>query len=198
MSSAALQLPPDAAQDLPDLYEVVNNQIEDKSLMSTRSEEIGSDLVQLLGGFVRPNRLGKVLCEALFRIDQKKNLQRRPDVAFVSAAKWPPNKPTPDASAWDMVPDLAVEVDSPTNRMRKMMAKVREYFDAGVQRVWIVLPQQQSILVFDSPSQVRIVTQGDMLEDAALFPGFRLPLVDLFGEIQDYESESASATSPSG
>ena len=184
MSSAALKLPSEPT-DLPDLYEVVNNQIEDKALMSIRSEEIATDMSHFLGGFVRPNRLGKVICEGLFRIDQKKNLQRRPDVAFVSAAKWPPNQPTPDVAAWDMVPDLAVEVDSPTNRMRKIMAKVREYFDAGVQRVWVVLPQQQSILIFDSLSQVRILIRDDVVEDSALLPGFRLPLADLFGESVD-------------
>ena len=53
---------------------------------------LGSILVQILGPFVRTNQLGLVVGETLFLIDRQTDLQRRPDVAFVSYLRWPKQK----------------------------------------------------------------------------------------------------------
>ena len=67
-------------------------------------------------------------------------LVRIPDIAFVSWARIPggrmPKEPIPD-----LVPDLAVEVLSPSNTPREMALKRRHYFEAGVRLVWIVDPE---------------------------------------------------------
>src|SRR4051812_9733148 len=70
------------------LFEVVDGRIFEK-IMGSRELEIAAILGYYLDTFVRANKLGRVLPEFLFRIDLKKDLQRRPDVAFVSSAKWP-------------------------------------------------------------------------------------------------------------
>ena len=67
------------------------------------------------GPFARANRLGQVFTEMLFRINFANDLQRRPDVAFVSHARWPFNRRPPRGPVWDMVPDLAIEVISESN-----------------------------------------------------------------------------------
>ena len=55
------------------------------------------------------------MTRSLFRLRSEPNLQRRPDAAFVSFDRWPKAWRIPQANAWDVVPDLAVEVVSPTN-----------------------------------------------------------------------------------
>ena len=70
------------------LYEVVDGKIVEKE-MGARQAEIAGILAQYLGTFARTHRLGRALIEFIFRIDQAKNLQRRPDVAFVAHARWP-------------------------------------------------------------------------------------------------------------
>ena len=72
-------------------YEVVDGQVVDKR-MGTFETGIASLLVEILGPFVRANRLGQCLHEMLFRIDVAEDLQRRPDVAFISNA--PPGRST--------------------------------------------------------------------------------------------------------
>jgi Uma2 family endonuclease len=114
----------------------------------------------------------------LFRID--KDLQRRPDVAFVSAERWPIGRRIPDDAAWDVVPDLAIEVVSPTNTAAEVLARVREYFQAGVRRVWVVYPNERLIYTYQSPTSVRVLQAGDDLDGDPLLPGFRLPLTTLF------------------
>ena len=105
-----------AIATVPDdmLYEVVDGQIKEK-IVGCQESEIATLLVEFLAPFVRMHQLGKIFGETIFLIDQAKDLQRRPDVAFVSHSKWPFNRRAPNVAVWDMVPDLAIEVVSPTN-----------------------------------------------------------------------------------
>ena len=72
-------------------------------------------LVRLMNTSAEVSRLGRVVPEALFLLDPGRNLKRRPDVAFVSYERWPRRSPMPTGDAWEVVPDLAVEVVSPSN-----------------------------------------------------------------------------------
>jgi Uma2 family endonuclease len=166
---------------IPDdvLYEVVDGQIVEKE-MGARDVEIAGILFQNLGVFAHTNRLGRALMEFVFRIDQGRDLQRRPDVAFVSHAKWPVQLRVPDVGVWDMVPDLAVEVVSPSNTADQVQEKTHEYFKAGVGVVWVVYPRQQEIYVYSSLTQIRVLQLGQDLDGGDLVPGFRLPLAALF------------------
>jgi Uma2 family endonuclease len=161
------------------LYEVVDGKIVEKE-MGSREFEIAGILDQYLGMFARTHRLGRALIEFIFRIDQAKNLQRRPDVAFVSHASWPVHRRVPDVAVWDMVPDLAIEVVSPSNTANLVHEKIHEYFEAGVTRVWVVYPGRKEVYVYASPTQIQVLQVGQELDGGDLVPGFRLPLAALF------------------
>lgn len=170
------------------LYEVVDGQIVEKPPMGVYSAWLASLLQSALGPFVFERQLGHVVTEVLFLIDRKRNLQRRPDVAFVSYERWPRGRRVPEGAYWDVVPDLAIEVNSPSNTAREILRKIRQYFLVEVRRVWVVYPDDFVVYVYTSPTQVRILQRGDVLEDEALFPGFRLPLDSLFGVDQAPEA----------
>jgi Uma2 family endonuclease len=161
------------------LYEVVDGKIVEKE-MGAREVEIAGILVQYLGTFARTHRLGRALIEFIFRIDPTKDLQRRPDVAFVSHASWPVHRRVPDVAVWDMVPDLAIEVVSPSNTANHVHEKIHEYFKAGVSRVWVVYPRQKEVYVYASPTEIQVLQLGVELDGGDLVPGFRLPLAALF------------------
>ena len=148
--------------------------------MSARETEIASILVGLLTPYLRTNRLGKVVGEMLFRISPENDLRRRPDVAFVSHARWPFNRRVPDVPVWDMVPDLAIEVVSPSNTAFAVHRKIHDYFKAGVTRVWVVYPEQAEVYIYSTPQQVHVVGVGQELDGGDLLPGFRLPVAVLF------------------
>jgi Uma2 family endonuclease len=162
------------------LYEVVNGQKVELPPMSIYAVSIASLLQECLGPFARAHGLGRVVTEGLFVLDPVKDLRRRPDVAFVSAAKWPVNRPLPETGDWEIVPDLAVEVISPNDVYQDVHAKMREYFRHGVRQVWIVSPVDQEIYVYDSPTSLRVLTAADELDGGALLPGLRLPVGSLF------------------
>jgi Uma2 family endonuclease len=116
----------------------------------------------------------------LFILNVGLGLRRRPDVAFVSYQRWPRNRRVPRAEAWDVVPDLAVEVVSPSNTAEEILAKIREYFQASCLRLWVVYPAEEMVYVYQSPTQLRVLTRNDNLEGEDFLPGFRLPLAELF------------------
>jgi Uma2 family endonuclease len=169
------------APTIPDdmLYEVVDGQVVEKT-MGAFETGIASLLDQILGTFARANRLGRFFGEMLFRIDLSQDLQRRPDVAFVSHARWPYNRRVPDVPVWDMVPDLAIEVISPSNSASAVLRKVHDYFKAGVTRVWVVYPEQAEVYIYSTPQQIQVVGVGQELDGGDLLPGFRLPVAVLF------------------
>jgi Uma2 family endonuclease len=99
----------------------------------------------------------------------------------VAHERWPIERRAPQAAAWEVVPDLAVEIVSPTNKGYDDAIKLEEYFRAGTRLVWVVYPPTSKVYVYGSPTSVRILALGDELDGGAVLPGFRLPLATLFG-----------------
>jgi Uma2 family endonuclease len=179
---ATLQPPAAPARSVKEvpLYEVVNGQKVEMPPTSIYSSRIASKLQTFLEVHAAAHGLGQAFTEALFILDTEQDLRRRPDVAFVSVAKWPLDRPLPLTGDGEMIPDLAVEVVSPNDVFREVLAKMREYFRHGVGEVWIVLPEGAEIYVYTSPTTPRVLTAADELSGDPLLPGLRLPVGSLF------------------
>ncbi len=169
------------------LYEIVNGKRVEKPPMGTFNILVASCLDQILGNFVRTNRLGRVAQEMLFRINPTGTPQRRPDVAFVSYNRWPRDRKVDTSNGWNVAPELAIEVISPSNTAGDILEKIQEYFQFGVLRVWVVYPNVRQVYVYESPSSVRVLGITDELDGGDLIPGFRLSLAELF---EDGEEEA--------
>lgn len=182
---AALQ-PPTPAVGLvreEPLYEIVNGLKVELPPMSIYANRVAGKLHTRLDVHAETHGLGIAVVEALFILDPVKDLRRRPDVAFVSAARWPVDRPLPETGDWQIVPDLAVEVVSPNDVLQDVLAKMREYFRLGVRQVWIVLPADQEIYVYDSPTTPRVLTAADEFDGGTLLPGLRLAVGSLFQQL---------------
>lgn len=83
-------------------------------------------------------------------------------------------------SKWEIAPDLAVEVISPTDIWERVNDKISDYFAAGVQQVWLISLGQRQALIYDAPTRITVLTENDDLTSAALLPGFKCRVGDLF------------------
>lgn len=164
------------------LYEVVDNEIRELPPMGARESGLTSYLHELLAPFTRKKQLGLTYMEMLFLIGGPRNLQRRPDVSYVSYQRWPKGKTVPATNAWKVVPDLAVEIISPSNGANEIIEKLEDYFTCGVRRVWVFYPLVSKVYDYASPTSVRILTRAETLPGGELLPGFELPLTELFEE----------------
>ncbi len=135
-------------------------------------------LAGLLSLFVDPRNLGLVTgADGMYRLSQ--GLVRIPDVAFVSWDRIPdgqfPKKPIPD-----LVPDLAVEVVSRGNTRKEMDEKLTEYFEKGVQLVWLVRPRTRVVDVYTTAEQFARLTASATLDGGDVLAGFSIVVGDLF------------------
>ena len=80
------------------------------------------------------NDRGTVTCnDSGFVTERGPDSVRGPDVAFWSKERV---KDVP-VGYFEMAPDLAVEVLSPSNTTKQILTKLREYFAKGVRMVWV-------------------------------------------------------------
>ena len=76
-------------------------------------------------------------------------------------------------------PDLAVEVPA-GDRAGEVIAKVRDWLDAGAQTVWVVDPDSQTVTVYLGSREAKILGPSDTLAGGDLLPGFRTPVAEFF------------------
>jgi len=168
------------------LYEFVHGQRVEMPPMSVGAVMIASRIGSAINAFAKSNRLGEAFTELLIRLPlaEDGSRERRPDVSFFCYPHLPVNSPQdPDARAWDVIPDLAVEVTSPSDRAEAQREKVLEYFAAGVRSVWVVYPNLRLVDVYDTPATVTVYGPDDTLAGDPVLPGFQLPLADLFAPV---------------
>jgi Uma2 family endonuclease len=161
-------------------YEVVNGDRVEMPPMSAYDVAIASLLVARIGHFVGTHHLGRAVVEMLFALNAERRLQRRPDVAYVSFEKWPQGRAVPRTNAWEVVPDLAVEVVSPTNFAEELLTRLLEFFQAGVRHVWVIYPGPEQVYHYHSPTQIQVLTRSDQINGDPVLPGFRMSVADLF------------------
>lgn len=175
------RLVPPVGED-KDRYEIIDGVEVGMPPMSTDSSAIGAELARMLGNFGIDHDLGKAYPEMLIKLPLNRDRNRRPDVIFVPFSRWARGRAWPSTNAWDVLPDLCVEVMSPHDLADELMDKLTEYFQAGVRQVWVAYPRHGLLYVYDSPTSVRGFTRADELDGGAVLPGFRLKLAELFPE----------------
>jgi Uma2 family endonuclease len=108
---------------------------------------------------------------------------RVPDIGFLTAARWENYlATTPDwgVKPLVLVPDLCVEVISKNDFFGDVQRKAALYLEDGVSEVWVVSPDDQSVLVYTAGSKtIARLTAEDTLS-SPLLPDFALPVVSLF------------------
>jgi Uma2 family endonuclease len=164
------------------LFEVVKGQRVELENMSSYSSQLSNQLYVAILRFLKNPSQGTLLFETLFAIPSKGDpgKQRRPDLAYLGAERWPVEQRAPETDPWPAVPNLAVEVLSPNDRIQEVTDKIHEYFEAGVELVWVVNPRRETVSVYTSPQQVTILGKTDTLTAGEVIPGFALPLGQLF------------------
>jgi Uma2 family endonuclease len=177
-----LEQPPEVTGDPDALFEIVDGERVELPPMGANQCVVGSMLAYLLNAYCVPQGLGRAVGETLFDLGPEFKHKRRPDVAYVSHERWPKGKSVPQANAWTVVPDLVVEVVSPSDTASDLLAKVSEFFQAGSRLFWVIHMNLSQVYVYESPTQVRILNRDETLDGGPALPGFTLPLASLLDD----------------
>jgi Uma2 family endonuclease len=159
------------------LCELVDGVLVEKPMGHLESR-LAAWLIVLLGRYLDENDVGVVSgADGPHRL--KSGVVRLPDVAFTGYDRIPEGV-RPDLPIPDWVPNLAVEIISPANTHAETRRKLQEYFEAGVETVWIVQPSTRSVIVFHALDQSTLISEHEHLDGGAVLPGFRLSVAEWF------------------
>lgn len=171
-----LQLPEDAWR-----YELVDGRL---VRMSPTGREHGLVVMALLGAvyrYVSERHLGEVLpAETGFWISSpgSPDTVLAPDLAFIRTGREPK---VGSAGYPRLAPDLVAEVTSPSQRRAELATKAQRWLNAGVEVVWLVLPEQRVVEVWRHGEDAAVLTVEDELLGDEVLLGFSLPVRRLFG-----------------
>ena len=155
------------------LLELINGEIIEKVPTEEHGIVVGNILAPLRA-FARQHKLGRVTTEARHHRPGDSRNVRLPDVSFRR-----PTSPVVRQGAVAGMPDLAVEIKSPSQSADEMQEKAAYYLANGSYLVWLVYPARHSVEVHHA-GQVETLTEADMLDGGDLLPGFTLPVSEIF------------------
>ena len=143
--------------------------------------KIASEVSRHLGNFVVPRGLGDVTVESGHYPDYDRRTLLLPDVAFTSTERIPP--PDPKSYA-PLMPDLAVEIISPSQTLAQARRKARVYLQHGTAIVWLIdmLESKAEVWTLDSDGRASSewIDSAGALDGGDVLPGFKLPLKRIF------------------
>ena len=80
------------------------------------------------------------------------------------------------------MPDLAVEVISPSDFGEDDQERLVEYFRAGVRQVWLIYPRLRLLYIYDSIKLVRGFLENEVIDCGPILSGLQFTLSELFPE----------------
>jgi Uma2 family endonuclease len=126
----------------------------------------------IMGGFAEANDLGyPVTNDSGIITERDPDTLRGADFAFFSHQRVPKGT-LANKGYLTVVPDLAVEVKSPGDRWKDILAKVAEYLNAGVSVVCVLGPERTTATVYQPDHPEQTFTADDTLTLPDVLPGF--------------------------
>ncbi len=167
-------------------FELING--ERKILSPTMFDhgDVQSSLMTALTMFVTPRNLGKIFLDTPFVLAYERKWvkgSRVPDLMYFEASRLTAYKASdPDYGHKPpvLVPDLIVEIVSPTDRFTDVYAKVAAYLRDGVRLIWIIDLQRKLVIVFQKDKPEISLSGDDKLTGGDVIPGFEVTVRTLF------------------
>jgi len=129
-----------------------------------------------IGNFVDENDLGIVTCnDTGFITERGPDSVRGADVAF-----WVKGRLQEIPVGYiEIAPDMLVEVLSPSNTRKQIMAKLREYFAKGVRLIWVISPEDRTLTVYQKLDEGRLLHESATVTGEDVLPGFECRVSEL-------------------
>lgn len=128
-------------------------------------------IITFINMYLMQNKIGIAAVEARHQIGDDELNSRLPDVSFIKG-----ERPTVKTGSVPQMPDLAVEVKSPTDTYIGLREKASYYLENGCQLVWLIFPEKELVEVYRPGEDVEILKIDDTLDGGDVLPGFRLPI----------------------
>ncbi len=161
-------------------YELINGELVEMSPANLFHSWLAPEIASFIRSYARVQDLGYVFVEGGFSPPDDHTTLLAPDVAYVQKERTP--LPLPQTFAGFM-PDLAVEIMSPSNTIPELRRKAAIYLNNSTRAVWIVNPTERQVEVCrrteDGAIEVEVIGIDGSLSGEDILPGFELALREL-------------------
>jgi Uma2 family endonuclease len=142
-------------------------------------QEIIGNLFGVLHQFVKSHHLGRMILSPMdLKLGPKDVYQ--PDLIFVRQENVPSLQ---RQERLTIVPDLVIEVLSPSTAYEDFTRKKSKYCECGVREYWIIDPLAETIEIMVKESeyyQTEALLRQPAVLESSMFPGFTMDLADVF------------------
>ena len=141
--------------------------------------KLAAKLSFLLGCLVWPRRLGELTTsDSAVGLERDADTVREPDIAYFSAAKSQSGSRVTGYS--EEVPDLVVEVISPSDTQHEVSDKASMWLSYGVRLVWVVQLETGSVDIYRPDNEPTTIGEDDILGELDVLPGFICSVQEIF------------------
>lgn len=82
----------------------------------------------------------------------------------------------------EVPPELCIEVFSPKDNWKDVIAKVDEYLQAGVSEVWVIEPDEGQTYIYRPDAPPRTILRGEAIESGTI-SGLKLLFHDVYRDV---------------
>lgn len=167
-------------------FYLIDGRLYEDEMPGRRHGLIAVEIAFFIRQYTFANPIGEVTGEVGFHPPETRYTAMLPDVAYQSFKKLP--DPPPEGYVPEM-PDLAVEIQSPSDTLSKMRHKAQAYLENGTALVWLVQPKRQGVEVCrlseSGELQSRFIGIGETLSGEDVLPGFELEVSKIFAVLRE-------------
>lgn len=181
LATTATLYTPDDLLALPDYgrFELIDGHLVERK-MGAKSSYVATNLLILIGYFVRSNSLGFVFqADCGYQIfAEEPGRVRFADGSFIRRGKLPEDRvPQGHCRA---APDLVIEAVSPNDTAYEVEEKIAQWLGAGIRLVWVIYPETHRVQVHRADSTVTKLQSGEQLVGEDVLPGFQCQITEIF------------------
>ena len=162
-------------------YDLVRGELVDMPPMAGLEHGIvGDRLASRASVYADDHDLGAgAFAETRFTIERNPDTSIGPDWAFIAKDRLP--RPAPKGYA-AIVPDLILEVRSPSDTPEEAEGKMQRWVQAGVRLGWELNLKERVLTVYRPNEEPRTVDINGTIDGEDVLPGFTFPMRRLFPE----------------
>lgn len=102
--------------------------------------------------------------------------ERSPDASWITRERWTALTAEERRRFAPICPDFVAELRSPSDALRKLREKMREYLANGARLGWLIDPIRGMVEVYRPGHEVEVLTRPERVDGGDVLPGFVLEL----------------------
>jgi Uma2 family endonuclease len=100
--------------------------------------------------------------------------KRSPDLSWIKKERWEALSEKEQEKFSPICPDFVVELRSPSDSLKRLQKKMKEYIENGAQLGWLLDPSTRKVYVYRPGAEVEVLEDPETVSGAPLLRGFTL------------------------